>query len=146
MNAVCFFVAGEPQAQPRHRARALPGGKASLYLPEDHPVHAWKEAVVRALPAGAGVFRRGLPLRLELTVLLARPRRLIYRRRAMPRLPAPVKPDADNLVKAVKDALNRRLYADDAQVVEMLVRKFYCGGVEAPGAWILVEEFTWTGQ
>ena len=33
------------------------------------------------------------------------------------------KPDADNIAKLVKDALNGVAYADDAQVCEIVVRK-----------------------
>lgn len=36
-----------------------------------------------------------------------------------------LKPDADNLSKSVKDALNGILYADDSQVCWMQVRKQY---------------------
>jgi Holliday junction resolvase RusA-like endonuclease len=35
------------------------------------------------------------------------------------------KPDADNLAKIVKDALSKIVYADDAQVVSLIVRKMY---------------------
>lgn len=35
------------------------------------------------------------------------------------------KPDTDNCLKAIKDACNRIVYADDSQVVEDEVRKFY---------------------
>jgi Holliday junction resolvase RusA-like endonuclease len=40
------------------------------------------------------------------------------------------KPDADNIVKIVKDALNGIVWADDAQVVQMNVSKVYA---PAPG-------------
>lgn len=35
------------------------------------------------------------------------------------------KPDIDNIVKAVLDALNKVAYRDDTQVVELQVRKQY---------------------
>jgi Holliday junction resolvase RusA-like endonuclease len=35
------------------------------------------------------------------------------------------KPDADNIAKAIKDALNRLSWTDDAQVAEMTVRKVW---------------------
>jgi Holliday junction resolvase RusA-like endonuclease len=35
------------------------------------------------------------------------------------------KPDADNLAKLVKDALSKIVYADDAQVASLVVRKVY---------------------
>jgi Holliday junction resolvase RusA-like endonuclease len=35
------------------------------------------------------------------------------------------KPDADNIVKLVKDALNKVAWVDDAQIVELFCRKIY---------------------
>ena len=35
------------------------------------------------------------------------------------------KPDCDNLTKTVKDALNKSMYQDDAQVIEEHIRKEY---------------------
>ena len=35
------------------------------------------------------------------------------------------KPDVDNITKIILDALNRLAYHDDAQVVDLQVRKFY---------------------
>jgi Holliday junction resolvase RusA-like endonuclease len=41
------------------------------------------------------------------------------------------KPDADNLAKIVKDALNKIAYRDDAQIAELTVQKKYgiCAGL-----------------
>lgn len=36
-----------------------------------------------------------------------------------------VKPDADNVAKAIKDALNKLAYRDDAQIAELVVLKLY---------------------
>lgn len=35
------------------------------------------------------------------------------------------KPDSDNILKAVADALNQVAYRDDKQIVDTQVRKFY---------------------
>ena len=35
------------------------------------------------------------------------------------------KPDTENLIKAIKDALNKVAYYDDAQVYEIKAKKFY---------------------
>lgn len=35
------------------------------------------------------------------------------------------KPDADNVIKAVLDALNKIAYHDDTQVVDLQIRRFY---------------------
>ena len=36
-----------------------------------------------------------------------------------------VKPDVDNVVKSVLDALNKLIYKDDSQVTDLLVHKYY---------------------
>jgi Holliday junction resolvase RusA-like endonuclease len=46
------------------------------------------------------------------------------------------KPDADNVLKAVKDALNQIVYVDDCQVVEGTFSKRYA---ELPGVDVTVE-------
>ena len=47
------------------------------------------------------------------------------------------KPDADNLAKAILDALNGVAYPDDAQIVTLTVRKRYG---EADMVHVLIEE------
>lgn len=47
------------------------------------------------------------------------------------------KPDIDNVVKAVLDALNKVAYRDDNQVVELQIRKQYS---ERPRLEICIEE------
>lgn len=46
------------------------------------------------------------------------------------------KPDLDNLVKGIKDGMSKVIWHDDAQIVEMTVRKFYS---ENPRAVVKVE-------
>lgn len=47
------------------------------------------------------------------------------------------KPDADNLAKAILDALNGVAYPDDAQIVKLTVRKWYG---ETDRVHVLIEE------
>ncbi len=47
------------------------------------------------------------------------------------------KPDVDNYVKGVKDALNHLIYKDDSQVVDLKVSKFYS---EEPRVEIMLKE------
>ncbi|MGE8037876.1 RusA family crossover junction endodeoxyribonuclease [Lysinibacillus sp. NPDC093692] len=46
------------------------------------------------------------------------------------------KPDADNLIKGIKDGCNKIIWHDDSQIVDMTVRKFYS---EQPRAEVMIE-------
>jgi Holliday junction resolvase RusA-like endonuclease len=50
-----------------------------------------------------------------------------------------VKPDADNLLKTIADALNGVCYSDDSQIVEVTLNKWYA---EEPKAEILIREIS----
>lgn len=54
-----------------------------------------------------------------------------------------VKPDADNLAKAVLDALNGIAYKDDAQIVELTVQKWYSA---SPAVHVMIEEARTEGE
>ncbi|OES46197.1 hypothetical protein BA724_16375 [Domibacillus iocasae] len=47
------------------------------------------------------------------------------------------KPDVDNYVKGIKDALNKVIWKDDSQVVDLNVSKFYS---ESPRVEVVIEE------
>lgn len=53
------------------------------------------------------------------------------------------KPDMDNIIKAIQDALNKVAYEDDNQIVEVFVRKFYAD--EPPRANITIERIAHNG-
>lgn len=57
-------------------------------------------------------------------------------------IPAPVKPDWDNVGKLVSDALNGVAYADDGQVVRAVVETYYAAAGEAPRLHVSVGVFT----
>jgi Holliday junction resolvase RusA-like endonuclease len=67
------------------------------------------------------------PISLKMTFFLKRPKTV---RRKFPT----ARPDLDNYVKLVLDALNHVLWLDDSQVCEMGIRKMYCSdAVITPG-------------
>jgi len=58
------------------------------------------------------------------------------------RLPLPTcTPDLDNLVKALFDALNKVVWRDDAQVVQLTCQKLWALPNEAPRTELIVREF-----
>ena len=82
------------------------------------------------------------PLSLSVVFVLPRPSRLRWKTRPMPRQWHQSKPDADNLLKAVKDALNGLLWRDDSQIVLLRVSKWYASGEEQPGVELAVRRLS----
>jgi Holliday junction resolvase RusA-like endonuclease len=69
------------------------------------------------------------PLRCDVTFVLRRPQRL----KASGRQPAPVRPDRDNLLKPLQDALTQAMFwVDDSQIVAGETLKVYAGKTEKP--------------
>lgn len=123
-----IWIPGPPVAKGRPRVTR----QGVTYTPEK--TRTW-EGVARTfgLQAMAGKPLLSDPLRLRVSVLLAVPQSWPRWKRAaaIAQEVAPTgKPDADNVLKALKDALNGVVWADDAQVCELWVGKRYA---EAPG-------------
>lgn len=65
---------------------------------------------------------------------------MIWKKKEMPRVWRPKKPDKDNLEKAVLDALTGLAWVDDAQISDGRIRKFTASGNERPHAVITLTE------
>lgn len=122
-----LWVSGCPVAQPRARINTQgdsPGG----FTDPGHAVIGWRgglvAAALEARPAGWSL--EG-PFALVVHFVVLAPRKLLARVAAAPAGTywVAVRPDLDNYWKAVADALNRRLYADDGQVAISDARKTY---------------------
>ena len=136
MAKIEFTVEHEPVGQPRHRVGTI-RGKSRLYLPSRHPVHAFKRAI--RLACGKRKHLQG-PLRLVVNAWFQRPKSKTWKTRLMPAYFHEAKPDFDNIMKAVADALNSVAWGDDAQISVGIVRKYVCSGVCSPRVEILIEE------
>lgn len=137
MTAIKFTVPAVPIAQPRQQHRVVkPASGAEPfvmnYLPTKHPVNAFKASVQQAARAAYSGRPLDGPLALTVTFLFPRPGRLIWKKREMPRCWHSSKPDTDNCVKAVKDALNSLIFRDDSQVCDERGCKLYAAGNEQP--------------
>jgi Holliday junction resolvase RusA-like endonuclease len=136
-----FFVPGLPVAQPRHRVSAgISGGRPRAWLPSDHPVHAFKAAVMAAVREHGPQACIDGPVELGVSLLFQRPASHFGSGKNADRLKpsAPAfhvqKPDADNVVKAIKDACTRAgAWRDDSQVWSLRVVKAWCVEGEMPG-------------
>lgn len=133
------IVPAVPIAQPRARASTF-GGHVRIYTPTKHPVTAFKATVRMAFQqAYQGPPLTG-PLRCSLTFVFPRPQAMIWKKREMPRVWHPKKPDRDNCDKAVMDALKGIAWIDDAQVCAGEILKFIASGDEQPHVVITLEE------
>lgn len=145
---ISFTVFCVPVAQPRQRHRIVEAGGrafAQNYTPEKHPVQAFKAAVQTAAKAAmdAQLPCTALldgPLHLRLVLLFPRPKSMVWKTKPMPRWWHITRPDGDNCLKAVKDALNGLCWRDDAQVAGIEVTKLYAAGTETPGVEIQIRE------
>lgn len=128
---ITLKVIGAPVGQPRVRA-TIRGGHAGVYTDPKHAVHGFKAAIDLAWVMAGRPFLSG-GLVMSARFVFPRPKSMTWKRKPMPREPMTGKPDLDNVVKAVQDALNGKAYADDAQIVRYgSVEKCYAAGDEEP--------------
>jgi len=133
-----FTVPSVPVAQPRQRV-GMVGGHARQFLPGKHPVNAYKASVaLSARESYSGAPLEG-PIALRVVFVLPRPGRLIWKSRPMPRVRHASKPDPDNLLKSICDALNAKVWRDDAQVSTVTVEKWIASGDEQPHVEVCIE-------
>lgn len=136
-----FFVPGTPVGQPRPRAGIAPGGSfARVYDDAKHPVTEFKADIRRIAQEHFSAPLDG-PVQVQIVASFPRPKRLIWKKREMPRVFHTSKPDGDNIGKAVLDALGpgkkRKLppiaWHDDAQVCRLTIDKYYVAAGEVAG-------------
>ena len=127
-----LFVHGEPVAQGRPRAFRR-GNMVGFYDPKESK--GWKAEIAKAAK-DVIPFIPGIPLSMKLVFYLTKPKSV---KRQFPI----VKPDIDNFVKAVMDAL-KDIWGDDCQVIQISAGKRYAGigGIwNGPGVFISIAEY-----
>lgn len=129
MDAINFSVPGKPQGKARARTFYNPKThKMSSCTPENTVLYENLISTCYLQAAGEERFKDGDFLSVRIQAFFEPARSMSKKKReAMllgELLPAK-KPDIDNIVKAVLDALNGVAYRDDTQVVELHVRKQY---------------------
>lgn len=132
---ISFVVKGEPIAMPRPR---FANGRA--YNDKGHAVQAWKQQVNLACRlAFAGLEPMQGPVMLSVTFIMPRPKKMCRAHAPAGRVYHTSKPDTDNLIKAVKDAMTGVAYDDDAQVCCEWSVKFYQAKVDdEPRAYVVL--------
>ena len=141
---VRFTAFGIPQ--PQGSARMVPISppcrvchRRDQRITSDNPkMKPWRQLIRKALDAEEMKPIDG-PVRVSLAFMLPRPKGHHGAKGLVPSAPAypTPRPDIDKLARAALDALTGPAFADDSQVVELIVHKHYA--TETPGVDIRIE-------
>lgn len=131
-----FFVAGTPQGKARPRFTKT--GRA--YTPKSTVDYENTVKIMYRRVCGSAKFEKGVSLKMNITAYFDIPKSTSKKKRAQMlkgNIRPTKKPDADNIAKVIADSLNGLAYYDDAQLVDVNVRKFYG---ENEGVWVEIQE------
>jgi Holliday junction resolvase RusA-like endonuclease len=136
--SIAFFAHGIPKGQPRPRAFSR-GGKARVFDPGT--AEGWKGQIAIAAKGCLPAQPITGPIALAINFYFPRPGRLKTKKAmAIKDISHTAKPDADNLAKAVMDALTELgMWTDDALVCDLAITKSYEDDARA-GAYIRIRE------
>ena len=117
-NSISFTVYGVPIPKARARTVRTKNGQSVSYTPKE--TEAWEQSIQGQALQYRPEQLLDRPLILEATFYLlkpkSRPKYEIYPDR---------KPDLDNLVKCLKDALEGVIYTNDSRIVKENLQKVY---------------------
>ena len=127
MKDVYVTIPLEPQPKLRPRFRVV-RGRVFTHTPYETKEFENQVAAIYLSKAKEGMFERHRPLQVKITFCMDVPKSFSKKKRAdieYGLLLHTVKPDLDNLTKSVLDALNGIAWYDDAQIVDLQVKKEY---------------------
>ena len=132
-----FGISGAPVAKARPFGYRSKTGKSIFFTPTktknfEHLVRERTEEKIKKPMQG--------PINMTIIFFLPRPQRLIWKKRPMPIVPAPKKPDIDNLAKTILDGMRGVAFIDDSQITIMHLFKRYHAGDQGPWTQIEIEE------
>ncbi|AYC28704.1 RusA family crossover junction endodeoxyribonuclease [Paenisporosarcina cavernae] len=127
MKSILFEIVGEPVAQGRPRAGKTAKGKTVLYDPLKSRDFKQYVQLVASQHAPSNLIEGPIVLHVDIyksipKALQTKPKQKLIEAGQLRPI---TKPDVDNYVKGVKDGMNKIIWNDDSQVVELTVRKFY---------------------
>jgi Holliday junction resolvase RusA-like endonuclease len=134
-----FIIEGNPRGQGRPRA-CRRGKHAGIYEAKEDTLYK-QNVTAQLVTQRPNHIGPGVPIILDVAFYLSRPKSHYSAKGTIkPNYDGVrplVKPDLDNMVKAIKDACNGIVWHDDAQVVDERVSKYYAD--TAPHTVIVVE-------
>ena len=134
-SVVRIIVPGDPHGQPRAGVQTGRGRRPRFYS-RSKTVEYWKATIREIYRAHHGPNVGIMAVRIRLCFLFPRPQRLMRKDSPPGRIPYTKKPDADNVSKAVMDALNGVAYHDDAQAYDLHAQKWYVAMGDEPVSYI----------
>jgi Holliday junction resolvase RusA-like endonuclease len=127
-----FKIPGEPQGKGRARVT-----KFGTYTPEKTQNY---EAFIKIIAKeSTKEFYQNEPLMINISAYYAIPKSVSKKKRMemqIMKINPTKKPDLDNIVKVVCDALNGICYRDDSQIVSVVANKYYA---EIPSVQVLID-------
>lgn len=136
--SIMFTVSGQPKGKGRPRFTR----QGRTYTPE--ATREYEDAIKTAfLAQGSNTkYKAGTPLKMEIVALYGIPKsdtKKVKAEKESGKILPTIKPDLDNLVKIVADALNGLAYDDDKQITNLMVAKRYWNN---PGIVVRISEVT----
>ena len=120
-----FVIEGKIKGKGRPRFAKF-GGFVKAYTPED--TVSYENLIKLQFKVACGNWYSELPLRMNITAIHGVVKSVSKKSKAL-MLSGEIrpikKPDTDNIVKVICDALNNIAYKDDTQIVELVVNKVY---------------------
>lgn len=124
---VTFTVAGDPKGKGRPKFTTI-HGHARAITPKDTAVYENLVKVMYNTQCGDFKFPDGAQLDMTICAYFAIPKSASKKKREemmLGKIRPTKKPDMDNIIKIIADALNQIAYKDDSQIVDAQVRKYY---------------------
>lgn len=140
MNSITIRVSGIPVGKGRPRFSGRTFSPVKVYTPERTANYEEQIRLSYLEQAGNQRFEKGIPLKISIRALFPIPKSASKKRAEMLRsgqIMHTHRPDADNIAKAVLDALNGLAFHDDAQICELRVSKAYS---DSPATEISISE------
>ncbi len=120
-----------PKGRPRFSTR---GGKVRTFTDAKTVQYEHRAAwAISAATRSRELAPAGVPVRVDILAIFPRPKRLMRKKDPAGLIPHAVRPDLDNVAKALLDSISQAgLWADDGQVTCLRAEAAYCEKDQQP--------------